>query len=75
MNKPLLALMLQLVLLHNIDGHPAQINPKLIVSISPPRDKSALTSGVKCIVSLADRKFVSVKETCDEVQALMEKAR
>jgi uncharacterized protein YlzI (FlbEa/FlbD family) len=62
-----------LITVHMIDGRVVQINPAEITSLTWPKDKnSALVDGVHCVISLTDGKFLSVAETCDEVEKLIE---
>lgn len=63
---------LVLVTLHMIDGRIVQINPsavqQLIQSHGPNR---FMAPGVKCLIRMGGS-YVSVKESCDEVQRLLE---
>jgi uncharacterized protein YlzI (FlbEa/FlbD family) len=70
MDAAILAL-LSLLELHGLDGRTVYVNPQQIVSMARPKDDRTFHSGVQCVITLADGKFVSVVETCDEVQARM----
>lgn len=64
-----LALML-LLEVHTLDGRTVYLNPDQIVSVAPPKEGDALwPKETTCVISLTDRKFLSVKESCDAVQA------
>ncbi len=70
----LLAALVVLVTVHQIDGREVQINPRQVVSIATPRDADAgraLVEGVRCVISFVDGKFLSVSETCHEVRTLI----
>ena len=70
----LLLAALELVTVHMIDGRVVQINPAEITSMVWPREASpntVMTDGVNCVISFTDGKFLSVAETCSEVQELM----
>lgn len=66
------------IVLHLIDGRTVAINPEQVTRLSEAREGTdegkQLAEGVRCIVFLTDGKYVSVAETCKEVQHLMEKA-
>jgi len=66
--------LLEFMVLHTLDNRPLYVNSKEIISLAPSKDNTLLTKGVGCIVSLTDAKFVSVKETCDEVREMIKKA-
>ncbi len=62
---------IELLTLHTIDGRTARVNPAQITQLMEPRDDvndRQVVGGVHCIVKLADGSFVSVAETCDQVQ-------
>jgi len=64
---------LVLILLHGPDGHEVRINPAEITSLRNPAAASdgLLHEKVKCVVATADGKYVSVVETCEEIQRLL----
>jgi len=58
-----------MLLVQGIDGRMFYINPEQVVSIAPPKEGDELfAKGVKCVISLADRKFVSTRDSCDALQ-------
>lgn len=62
---------LELITLHMVDGRVVQINPQQITQVIHMRKSGgnrALIDTVKCVVRLTDGSFVSVAETCEEVQ-------
>lgn len=63
--------LLEMLVLHTLDGRPLWVRPEQIISLAPSKDNTLLTKGVGCIVSLTDAKFVSIKETCEEVREMM----
>lgn len=59
-----------LFMVYGLDGRMVYINPEQVVSIAPPKENDALFArGVRCIISLSDRKFVSTRESCDVLRA------
>ncbi|MBR0753482.1 hypothetical protein JQ604_14940 [Bradyrhizobium jicamae] len=75
----MLLLAVILIGLHSIDGRQIDINPKQITTLREARGDEAsgkyLTKGVRCMVSLADAKYVTVIETCSVVREKIEAAR
>jgi len=69
----LVAATIQFVLVHTLDGRALLINPNQIVTFGEPRDKSQVTGGVRCVITLSDGKFVSVLNSCVSVKEQMEK--
>jgi hypothetical protein len=77
MNALVLAV-LQLVVVHTIDGREVSINPKQVTSLHGAVDgkgNKLLTGDVSCVVGLTDGKFISVAENCDAVRKLLEDAK
>jgi hypothetical protein len=70
------ALAVGLIVLHTVDGREIDINPSLVTSMREAQaddaDNKAFTGGVRCMVSLADGKFVTVVETCEAVRHKIE---
>ena len=62
---------LALILLHTVDGREVFVNPEWVVSTTEPKDKGGFSEKVNCIVSFIDAKFISVKETCSEVNSIL----
>jgi ketosteroid isomerase-like protein len=60
-----------LFLVNTLDGRMIYVNPEQVISIAPPKDNDVFAEGVRCVISLADGKFVSAREHCDEVRARM----
>ena len=74
----LFAAVLQMVVLHQIDGRTVTVNPAQVTALypSPPSGQNKLiTKEAHCAVWLADGKFLSVTETCDQVKAMLEAGR
>lgn len=63
-------LVLALVTLTAGDGTPVDINPAMVNMVGRPNTEQ-LHRSVKCVIFLADGKFVSVRESCDEVRQLL----
>ena len=69
-----------LLLLHAADGHEIRVNPEHVTHLhaarpgAPAKDK-IFSDNVKCLVNLADGKFVTVIEPCEVVQKMLEQAR
>jgi hypothetical protein len=52
-----------------LDGRTVIINSEEIISFAPPnKEKGLWADDAHCIITLTDAKFVTVKETCDEVR-------
>lgn len=67
---------IELLTFHMVDGRVVQINPAQVTQIiHPSDDHKVLVETVKCVIRLTDGSFVSVAETCDEVQKAMQEAK
>jgi len=66
--------MLVMIVLHSGSGTPLDLNTLMITNLRNPEpgNSGVFAPGVKCQVNLADGKFVTVKETCEQVRKLME---
>jgi hypothetical protein len=64
-------LALALLLLHTVDGREVYVNPAFVISTHEPQDKGVYDKKVHCVVSFVDAKFISVKETCSEVNSIL----
>lgn len=67
-----------LILLHGPDGHEIRVNMHQVTSLhasKPGEDNKLFTDDVKCIVGLADGKFVSVVEPCHIIHHMLEEAK
>ena len=61
--------MLELLVLHTLDGRTVYLNSEQIISMAVPLPKSQnFSDGVKCVITLADGKFTSVVETCEDIR-------
>jgi uncharacterized protein YlzI (FlbEa/FlbD family) len=60
-----------LFLVQALDGRMVYVNPEQVISITIPGDNDLFANGVRCVLSLADGKFLSTRESCDEVQKRM----
>jgi hypothetical protein len=72
MNGAMIAF-IALIGLHRPDGEQVSVNPRSVVTITPARDHGHFAPSVHCVVHLSDHKFLSVRETCDEVRHLFRK--
>lgn len=62
----------EMLTLHTLDGRTVYVNPSQVISMAHPKDSNdLLVKGIQCIITLADGKFISAKETCEQVQDLM----
>lgn len=58
-----------LITLHTVSGIPVEVNTELITHMrSPDKTNKAFVEGVKCMINMADGKFVTVRETCDSIR-------
>lgn len=73
-----IAVALLLVTLTMADGARVTINPQYVAKLYPTKeamDKGAnqmVVRGAKCVVTMADGKFMAVLETCDMVKLKLE---
>jgi uncharacterized protein YlzI (FlbEa/FlbD family) len=68
------AIVLQLVLLHSLDGRSIMINPTqvtMLVSAPIGQKNKLFVAGAHCMLNMSDGKFVTVSETCDQVVELL----
>jgi uncharacterized protein YlzI (FlbEa/FlbD family) len=70
---PAIILALVLIEVHTLDGRTVWLNEEQILSLSAPSGKT-VTDKAECVITLTDRKFSAVKETCDQVRALLRNA-
>jgi hypothetical protein len=65
-----------LVIFHGADGEEVEVNPDQVTSIRAPREKSEvdklLPKTARCLINMADGKFVAVREDCAEVRRAIE---
>jgi hypothetical protein len=66
-----LAVVVELIMLTTLDNRRVFINPKLVISLTKPSGQLVTEKG-ECIIALADRKFITVRETCEQIRARME---
>jgi len=61
-----------MIILHSATGIEIDINEKLITNMRNPEPRNkAFSDNVKCMINMSDGKFVTVKETCEEVRRLI----
>jgi hypothetical protein len=62
-----------LLLLHTVNDHEVLINTDMITSMVAKGEtyEGHFVEGVNCQVNLADGKFVTVVETCDEIRVFV----
>jgi hypothetical protein len=66
-------ILLVMIILHSGTGTPVEVNPLTITNLrNPEPTNNAFTKGVACQVNMTDGKYVTVKETCEQVRKLME---
>ena len=59
-------------------GSPVHINPSYITKMYPTKEamekgpNQMVVSGARCVITMADTKFISVTEPCDYVLQLIE---
>lgn len=76
-NVFLLALALQLIVLHRADGGEVAVALQHVTSLrsTPGSLGKLLPQETRCLVGLDDGKYVAVIETCAAVKRLLEEAR
>ncbi len=67
---------IQLVTFHTVDGREVQVNPMAVQQLVHPHVPRhvMIVEGVNCLIMLAGS-FVSVTETCEEVQRALQGER
>ena len=69
---------LLLVTLTQADGAKVAVNPQYVVKLYPTKEamgagkNQMVVGGAKCVVTMADGKFMSVLETCEVVKLKLE---
>lgn len=65
--------LVELIILHGPSGVEVAINPAMITSLraSGPEREGFFTEGVECMINLADGKFVTVRESCNDIRRRM----
>ena len=65
-----------LIVLHSVAGIPIEINPAMVTHLRQPEFKTpSFTEGARCMINMADGKYVTVRETCAEVRTLIEQRK
>lgn len=69
-----------LMLLHGPDGSEIRVNPEQITHLrsakpNASKDEKTFPGHVNCMINLADGKFVTVVETCEQVKGMMKETR
>lgn len=64
---------LELLKLTGLDGQVIEVSPSQIVSIRAPR--GGLHEQVHCLIHTTDGKFITVIESCEEVQQRLERLK
>ena len=65
-------LLLVMIILHSGAGVEMAVNPALITNMrNPEPNNPSFSPTVRCLINMADGKFVTVKETCEEVRRMM----
>ena len=65
----------EFIMLHGLDGRSIYVNPRHIVSVADAaKDGKLLVSG-NCVVSMIDRKFLTVAESCDSIRERLKEIR
>jgi hypothetical protein len=68
--------MLVMIILHSASGVEIDVNTATITNMrSPEPGHKHFTPDVKCLINMSDGKFITVKETCEEVRRAMEARR
>lgn len=58
-----------LLTLHTVSGTAVEVNTELITHLrNPEPGMKSFVEGAKCMINMADGKFVTVIETCDAVR-------
>ena len=65
--------MVVMIILHSATGVEIDVNTATITNMrSPEPGNKNFTSDVRCLINMSDGKFVTVRETCEEVRRVMD---
>lgn len=66
-------LTLKLIELMTPDGQIVHINPERVLSVHKPREDSRrlVSPNVRCVITMENGRFISVKNECGEVRKLL----
>ena len=65
-----------MLVLHNVSGVEIDVNPDEITHLRRPEAGSPnFPKSANCMINMSDGKFVTVKETCDQIRTLLETRR
>ena len=65
----------QFVELHGPAGQVLFVNPAEVTSLRAPLANGHLAAGTKCLLVMANRNFIGVREPCDETRRILEQRR
>lgn len=74
-------LALVLVQVTTADGAKVSINPEYVTKLYPTKEAMArgpnqmVVKGARCVITLADGKFLSVLEECDYLRSVLERKK
>lgn len=72
MSLPEMLVAIELVTLHMLDGRAVRVNPMAVQQLIPAQGANKIVAPkTRCLIRLAGN-YVSVEESCDEVQRLLE---
>ena len=75
----IIAVVLQLVVLHTLDGRDVYVNPVHVVSVVEARDENdphkTMTAKVRCAIGMLDGKIYTVAEDCANVRRRLQEAQ
>lgn len=63
------------IMLHGLDGRSIYVNPMHIVSVADADKERGLLIGGRCVVSMIDRKFLTVAESCADIRKRLEEMK
>jgi hypothetical protein len=65
--------MVVMIILHSATGVEIDVNTANITNMRSPEPGNRLfTPDVRCLINMSDGKFVTVRETCEEVRRAMD---
>ena len=65
----------EFLMLHGLDGRSIYVNPRHIVSVADAAREKGLLIGGACVVSMIDRKFLTVTESCADIRKRLEEMK
>jgi hypothetical protein len=70
----LVAMAVSFIIVHNLLGEEIEINPRQISTLARAKKQGVLADS-GCVIHMANKNFISVRESCPEVARLIQQAK